>query len=237
MTENLENDIELDLRDMVLLIWKNLIWIIQIGLCTGALVFLFVSVCMSKTYISTAELYILHQQSDRDTVTASDLQTGTYLTNDYKELIVSVPVLEKVIAQLNLAQNPAQLEKQITVDSPDNTRIIQISVEDTDPYQAQQIADVLCDSASEKISQVMDIESVKIVQEASYPDAKSGPARLKMTVVGCMTGVLLAVLFLVIYHVLDDTIKTTDDIEQALDLFVLGSIPEMKKENKRKRQR
>lgn len=235
MTENIENNIEIDLHDMLLLIWKYFVLIIQIGLCTGAAVFLFVSFCMPKTYISTAELYILHQQSDRDTVTASDLQTGTYLTNDYKELIVSVPVLEKVIAQLNLTQNPAQLEKKITVDSPDNTRIIQISVEDSDPYQAQLIADVLCDAASEKISKVMDIESVKIVQEASYPDVKAGPARLKMTVVGCMLGVFLVVLFLMIYYVLDDTIKTTDDIESALDLFVLGSIPEMKKENKRKR--
>lgn len=237
MTENIENDIEIDLRDMLLLIWKNLVLILQIGLSTGAAVFLFVSVCMSRTYVSTAELYILHQQSDRDTVTASDLQTGTYLTNDYKELIVSVPVLEKVIAQLNLACNPAQLEKKIMVDSPDNTRIIQISVEDTDPYQAQMITDVLCDSASEKISQVMDIESVKIVQEASYPDAKSGPARLKLTAIGGIVGVFLTILVLMVYHIFDDTVKTTDDIEQALDLFVLGSIPEMKKDNKKKRQR
>lgn len=235
MTENIENNIEIDLHDMLLLIWKYFVLIIQIGLCTGAVVFLFVSFCMPKTYISTAELYILHQQSDRDTVTASDLQTGTYLTNDYKELIVSVPVLEKVIAQLNLTQNPAQLEKKITVDSPDNTRIIQISVENSDPYQAQLIAYVLCDAASEMISQVMDIESVKIVQEASYPDAKSTPNRLKLSSIGCIIGILLAVLVLTAYFVLDDTIKTTDDIEETLDLFVLGSIPEMKNGSKKRR--
>lgn len=226
---------QIDLREIMLLIWKHLILIIEAGFCVGALVFLFASICLSNTYVSTTEVYILHQQSDRNTVTASDLQTGSYLTNDYKELIVSLPVLEKVIAQLNLSLTPEQLEKQITVHSPDDTRIIQIAVENEDPYQAHLIAETLRISAADQISRVMDIETVKVVQNASYPDKKAGPARMKMTLAGCAFGAFMTAVFLILRHIMDDTIKNTEDIESVLELFVLGSIPKMESGKKRQR--
>lgn len=236
MIEYSDNEMEIDVREIIFLIWKHLLLIIEAGLCVGAVVFLFCTFCLQKTYVSTTEVYILHQQANRETVTASDLQTGTYLTNDYRELITSLPVLENVIAQLDLQMTPSQLENKISVNSPKDTRLIQISVEDTEPYQARLIADTLRVSASAMILQVMDIDSVKVVQDANYPDMKSGPARMKMTCIGCLIGILVMVFFLIVQHLLDDTIKDADDIETALGLFVLGSIPEMKKESRRKRQ-
>lgn len=235
MIEYTDNEMQIDLREVMLLIWKHLFLIIEAGLCMGALIFLFVSIGLPNTYVSTTEVYILHQQSDRNTVTASDLQTGSYLTNDYRELIVSLPVLEKVIAQLNLSVTPEQLEKKITVHSPDDTRIIQIAVENEDPYQAHLIAETLRISAADQIARVMDIETVKVVQNASYPDKKAGPARMKMTLAGCAFGALMTAVFLILRHIMDDTIKNPEDIESVLELFVLGSIPIMESGKKRQR--
>lgn len=221
-------EMEIDLRELVSLIWSHLLLIIEAGLCVGAVVFIACTLLVSKTYVSSTEVYVLHQQSNQNTVTYSDLQTGSYLTDDYKELITSLPVLEKVIAQLNLNVRTEDFEKQIKVSSPDDTRIIRIEVEDEDPYQAHEIANAIRVAASAQIAEVMDIEAVNTVQEASYPTTKSGPARMKSTFLGCVLGAVLAAAVLILRQLLDDTIKTADDVETSLGLFVLGSIPEMK---------
>lgn len=225
-----EQEIEIDLCELMNLIWRNIFIIIESGLCAGAILFLVCTLLIPKTYISTTEVYVLHQQSNPDTITYSDLQTGSYLTDDYKELITSLPVLEKVIAKLDLDITPEAFEKKITVTSPDDTRIICIAAEDEDPYMAHQTADMLRVAAAEQIARVMDIEAVQTVQEASYPTAKSGPARMKYAVIGCVLGVIFSVGILIIRQLLDDTIKTEEDVEASLGLFVLGSVPQIQKE-------
>lgn len=128
---------------------------------------------------------------------------------------------------------PAQFESRITVSTPDDTRIIRIEVEDEDPYQAHQIADTLRIAAAAQIEQVMEIQSVKTVQEASYPTVKSGPARMRCTALGCILGAVAVTMLLILRHLLDDTIRTEEEVENVLDLFVLGRIPEIKNTEKR----
>lgn len=161
-----EPELEIDLMEILHLIRQYWLWIIEAGLCVGGICFLVCTLLIAPKYTASTEVYILHQQSDSHTITYSDLQTGTYLTDDYKELITSLPVLEKVIAQLDLDLTPAQFESRITVSTPEDTRIIRIEVEDEDPYQAHQIADTLRIAASAQIEQVMEIQAVKTVQEA-----------------------------------------------------------------------
>lgn len=228
-----EPELELDLLEILHLIRQYWLWIIEAGLCVGGICFLVCTLLIAPKYTASTEVYILHQQSDSHTITYSDLQTGTYLTDDYKELITSLPVLEKVIAQLDLDLTPAQFESRITVSTPEDTRIIRIEVEDEDPYQAHQIADTLRIAASAQIEQVMEIQAVKTVQEASYPTAKSGPARLRCTALGCLLGAITVTLLLILRHLLDDTIRTEEDVEEVLALFVLGRIPEINKAGER----
>ena len=158
------------------------------------------------------------------------------MTKYYKELIKSLPVMEKVVAQLNLDISPERLANKITVNSPADTRIIEISVSDTDPYRANAMANAVRIAASAQISQVMDIEAINIVQKASYPDHPSSPSAMKNTMMGCILGAMLTIAVLIMLYLLDDTVKTPEDVEKVLGMSVLGSIPVLKDEEKKKRK-
>lgn len=236
MQERQRDEMEIDLLELFSVVWHNLLLIIEIGLCVGALSFLYTSTLVPKQYVSTTKVYILNRQSDSVNVTYSDLQSGATLTKDYKELIKSLPVMEKVVAQLNLDISPEHLANKITVNSPADTRIIEISVSDTDPYRANAMANAVRIAASAQISQVMDIEAINIVQKASYPDHPSSPSAMKNTMMGCILGAMLTIAVLIMLYLLDDTVKTPEDVEKVLGMSVLGSIPVLKDEEKKKRK-
>lgn len=236
--EKQDEELVIDLGEIFSIIWKNLLLIIESGLILGAIVFLAASLLMPKQYQSSTEVYILNRQSDSSTnVTYSDLQTGTYLTKDYRELITSLPVMEKVTAQLSLDVAPEELAERITVSTPSDTRIIKISVTDKEPYMANMIADAVRVAASAQISAVMDIEAVNVVQKADYPRYEVSPPRMKYTFIGCVLGCFLAVGVLLLIYLLDDSIKDTEDVEKYLGLSVLGSIPMLKEESAAKKKR
>ena len=158
-------------------------------------------------------------------MTSSDLQTGTQLTQDYMELIKSRTVLEEVISVLNLDMTTDELASMVTTTNTENTRILTIQVENEDPELAREIADALRESASTKIKEIMDIEAVNTIEEANLPQEPSSPSVMKNTAIGGMLGIVLAVGVLVLIYILDDTIKTPDDVENYLGLNVLTSIP------------
>ena len=118
-----------------------------------------------------------------------------------------------------------QLESEISVSNPSDTRFIVIRVEDMDPYQAQAIADAVRIAAAEQITEIMDIEAVNTVEEASMPTSKSSPSTMRDTMLGFIVGALIAMIGIVLNYMFNDTIKTSEDIEKYLNLSVLGVIP------------
>lgn len=236
MQNKQEEELVIDLWELLAVIWKNLLLIVEAGLILGALVFIASTLFMPKQYQSSTEVYILNKQNESSAnVTYSDLQTGSYLTKDYRELITSLPVMEKVTAQLSLDMAPEKLAEHISVSTPADTRIIKISATHKDPYMANMIADAVRVAASAQIAAVMDIEAVNVVQKADYPRSEVSPPRLKYTFLGCILGSVLAVGVLFLIYLLDDSIKTIDDVEKYLGVSVLGSIPMLKEEEAAKK--
>ena len=125
----------------------------------------------------------------------------------------------------------------IGVSTPEETRIVTISVNSTDVYQAQRIADEVREVAAKHICKVMNLEAVNTVDEANLPTAPSGPDVKRNTVFGFGVGVLLGVALVVVLHLLDDSIRTPDDVERLLGVGVLASIPVMENERKRHKRR
>lgn len=117
-------------------------------------------------------------------VTYSDLQAGTQLVKDYSELIKSRFVLEAVIEQLNLPLSYEQLSDKVTVSTPADTRVISIAVTDSNPVTAMKIANAIRETASTHIRNVMDIETVNIVETANVPTHKASPSARKNTGAG-----------------------------------------------------
>lgn len=221
---NQRNDDTIDLLEIFMVLVDKIPLMIAVGLFTALLAFMYSKFVASPTYQSTTKIYVLSKQND-DSVTYSDLQMGTQLTKDYAELIQSRFVLEEVIQQMNLQMSYAGLKSQISVSSPSDTRIIAITVTDNNPVQAMKIANAVREAASVHIKNVMDIEAINVVETAFVPTAKSGPNVMKNTMMGGIAGVVvIAGIFIVIY-LLNDTIKTADDVEKYLGLSTLAIIP------------
>lgn len=227
-----DREIEIDLRDLFIGLMQN-IWSIMLTACIGALIaFLLCTMVIPKKYVSTTKIYAINKQNET-TLTYSDLQTGSQLSKDYAALVTSRTVTSKVIAQLDLQNTyqdmakitPDVLAKMISVDVQTDTRIISISVTDTIPTRAQDIANAVRVAASEHIYNVMDIEAVNIVDYANLPEGAKSPKTKRGIAVGFMLGFLLASCIVILIRVMDDTIKTTEDVEKYLGLSVLGSIP------------
>ena len=180
---------------------------------------------LTPTYESTTKIYILNK-SESTTVTYSDVQMGTQLTKDYAELINSRYVLEEVIKILSLSEMEYRdLLDKVSVHTPTDTRIVSITVTDTNPQQAMDIANCIREVAGEHIQNVMDIDAVNVVEEANMPTTKAGPSVPKWTLVGGVLGAFLVCVIILIHYLLDDTIKTSEDVEKYLGLSTLALIP------------
>ena len=244
--DNRDDVIEIDLVELLGVILHNLWIIIVSGVIVAAAALLVSYFIITPKYESVTKIYVI-SKTNADTMTYSDLQAGSTLTKDYKELVKSRPVLEEVLAETGIDIELKDLEEQITVEVPTDTRIVSITVEDKDPYEARIIADSVRIAASKHIREVMDTEAVNVVEEASLPIEKSSPSILMNTAIGYAVGLFLAIAVVMINYIMDDTIKTPDDVEKFLGVSVLGSIPysendlsdkaEMERYEKKKKQR
>ena len=229
-TKQMNNDeIEIDLREVFILLISRAWMIIAVGIVTALIGFAISAFLIAPTYESTSKIYILNKQQE-NTVTYSDVQLGTQLTKDYAELIKSRLVLEKVIEELNLTaineeiDYEAMLEK-VEVTTPTDTRILSITVTDTDPVMAMNMANSVREAAAVHIKNVMDIEAVNVVETANLPIEKAAPSIFKWTLIGGCLGAFLVMAVVLVIFFLDDTIKTSDDVEKYLGLSTLAMIP------------
>ncbi len=238
--QNTDDMIEIDLQELFGLLLHWLWLIILCGILAGT-----AGYCLSKfvivpQYESTTKVYILNKQ-DNSTITYSDMQLGTQLTKDYAQLIKSRDVLEKVIVTCGLTENYEDFSERVLVENITDTRIIAITVQDINPSMAQFIANEIRKVAAEHIKNVMDIQAVNVAEEANLPTEPASPSILKWTAIGILIGMFLCAMIVVVRFLLDDTIKTEEDIEKYLGLSTLAMIPIMEntegKKGKRRKKR
>ncbi|MBP3197182.1 MAG: protein-tyrosine kinase [Butyrivibrio sp.] len=188
-------------------------------------------------YESTTKIYILNKEENQ-TVTYSDVQISTQLTQDYAELIKSRRVLEEVIQRVHLTDVEYEdLYDVLRVDTPSDTRIVAITVKDKDPLMAMKIANCIREVASEHITDVMDIDAINIAETANVPTDKASPSVAKWTVIAGLLGAVVVAFFAILGYLLDDTIKSNDDIERYLGVSTLALIPLMTDENGKKKKK
>ncbi len=223
MQENQNEDvIEIDLLEIFGLLLHRWWLILLAAVFAGAMGFLLSFFVVADKFESTTEIYILNSGED---ITYTDLQMGTTLTKDYAHLITTRDVLEQVIADLGLEDTYEDLADRVKVDTPADTRIVSITVTDKDPAQAQAIANAVREVASAHITNVTAVDAVNVASMANYPLEPSSPSVPLWTVVGTLIGVVLCVGGILVEYLLDDTIKTSEDVEKFLNLSTLGMIP------------
>ncbi|MFB0536208.1 MAG: polysaccharide biosynthesis tyrosine autokinase, partial [Anaerolineae bacterium] len=286
---------DMELKQYAAIIWKWS-WLIVMSTFLSAATALAVSWIMPPIYQASTTL-LVSQASNPAVPVYQDILTSERLARTYQELLQKRPVLDKVISDLNLEVMPSELAEQMDVQLVRDTQLIELKVEDADPYLAmrlankipeifveqneqmqlarfaaskdslqaqlttlesdiqttQQAIDALRNSKDAdamelsrleanlsqlrtsysgllqsyeeiRLAEAQSLDNVVVVEPAEWPEKPVRPRKLMNTLLAAALGCMLAVggAFLIDY--LDDTIKSPDDVVQALGLSPLGAI-------------
>ena len=221
------NTIEIDVLSLLRTIWRKKFLILLTAILTTGLAFAYSAFLVTPQYDSTTRLYVVTQSSDNVAgITNQDLQAGSFLVKDYKEIILSQDVLKNVTTTLGITDD---IKEKITVNIPVDTRILSISVRDSDPNQAATIANTLRDEAAKKIIEVTKVSDVTTLEAALPAEKPSTPQTKRNLVLGFIVGAFLATALVLVLEVLDDRVKRPQDIEEGLGMTLLGVVPQAAK--------
>lgn len=221
-----DDEIEIDLREVLFAVKKKIFLILAVGLLFGCVACAYTKVFVTPIYTSVSNMLVLTKETTLSSL--ADLQLGAQLTKDYTVLINSRPVLQQVIDNLDLDMDYKELREAITITNPDDTRILELSVESSEPVQAKEIADELATVSSAYIGDKMEVVPPKIIEEGEVPTERTSPSMLKIAAISVLLGLVLCTGFVIVLEILNDTIKTEEDIMKYLELSTLAAVPDRK---------
>ena len=220
---------ELDLKEIMHIIRKRLWFIVLVTILAvgaGGVISLFV---LEPVYRASATIIVGKPSSylDGNRLQIEDLNLNQRLAKTYGEIIKSRGVLEDVISQLKLNLTTQQLKEKTLVKLVEGTEFITISVTDTNPERAADIANKMAEVFRFKVVNIMKVDYVQILDNAIVPRLPIKPRlELNMAIAGVL-GMMTSIFVVFLLEYLDNTIKTPEDTEKYLGLNIVGIIPIM----------
>lgn len=225
-----QNTIEIDVFQLFKTLWQRKLMILLVALVTSAGAFAYSTFIVKPEYTSTTRIYVVNRnQGDKPGLTNQDLQAGTYLVKDYREIILSQDVLEKVATNFKLDMPAKTLASKVQVAVPADTRIVSISVKDKQPEEASRIANSLREVAAEKIVAVTRVSDVTTLEEARPATTPSSPNVRRNSLFGFLGGAVVTVIAVLLIELLDTRVKRPEDVEDVLKIPLLGLVPDFDK--------
>ncbi len=219
--ENVET--EVDVVALFYRLLEKLKFILAAALLGAILAGVYCYFIATPKYQATSKLYVVN--SSDSVLNISDLQLGSYLTSDYKEVFTTWEVQEMVIGNLNLPYTYSQLAKMVTIQNPSNSRILNITVTSSSAQEAASIANELASVGGEYITRMMGTSVPSVLSQALEPVRPVSPKKAQTIIIGFLLGFILAAAVFVIRFIVDDKIKTSDDIRRYIGMTTLAIIP------------
>ena len=226
---------EISLKEIFSVIRKRIKIILIVAVIAVIISAVFTFAVLKPEYESNTTLMVgtpVHRVAvgEADQITYQEVQTNRLLVSTYGEIAKSRSVLDNVIKSLNLETGTAELREKINVSLVKDTEIIRISVTDNDPKMAAEIANVLAEAFSQQVVKIMNIENIKVIDEAVEPTSPVRPRHKLNLSIGLVLGVIISVFAAFILEFFDTSIKSPEDVAKYLDLPVIGTIPYVQKE-------
>jgi len=200
--------------------------IVAILVVTAAVVAGVYSKAQTKIYRATAVVSVTSQKFD-----FGQGMAAAQLLSNFAQRMRRLELVTQIDNQLNLDLDPVVLQGHIKVTPSNDSLTEQIDVDDSDPGRAAAVATGLAKAFVQEITdqqqslQAADRVSVTLFEPAQVPTAPNRPKTKVNTAVGALGGLILGVVVAFAVDALDDTLKTSEDVEQTLGLPVLAAIP------------
>ena len=162
--------------------------------------------------------------SSSDSINQNDITLNQKLVSTYRQIIKSKLVVEQVISSLNINYSYSELSKEINVDALEDTEILKLSVTDSDPKRAANIANSLATVFEAEITKIYKINNVSIIDTAQVNENPSNNTLIRDLVLAIMVGFVAtsAVIFIIYYF--DDTLRFTESIESDIEMPVIAKV-------------
>ncbi len=218
---------EINLKDIFNIFWDRKIGIIVIILTCIVIGFIYTTFFVNPVYeaTSTAILTSNSGEEGQTSVTQSEVTLNNSLLSTYQGIATSDSVVSKVISNLGLKISAETLKSKINVTSTINTQIIQITVENANVELAAKIANEIRQVFTDRVAELYDMQNIKPLDDAKIPTSPSNINHMKDLIIFVGIGIVLAVAYVFIANLLDNTVKSSSDIEKATGLNVIAEIP------------
>ena len=236
------DEIEIDLLELFRALWKKALVIILVAVLAASAVFAYTLFMISPAYDATASIYVNNSSfsfgSTSFSISSSELSASNSLVSTYIYILESRTTLEDVISKAGLPYNYEQLSKMITTKAITGTAAFDVTVRSSSPTEAEHIANTIAQVLPERIAEIVDGSSVRIVDYAIVPAHRAAPSYTKNTMIGFLTGAVLAAGFVTVRFLIDEqndmVIHSTDELRELYpDIKVLAMIPDMRLSEKK----
>lgn len=217
---------EIDLRELFRMFLKRW-WVLAVCAVVCAVAAgLWTYYMIVPVYEANTTLYIGRNADEQSGQLANDLYIGTMVITDYREIAKSRIVASEVIKELGLSNySTNQMAGKINVSQKNDTRVIQISVQDVNPKMAMDITNKVAEVFQKKVVEIMHIDNAQIIDTAELPKAPISPDKRRNVILAFVIGLAIGAGIVFLIEFLDDTIKTQEDVKKYIDLPVVGNIP------------
>ena len=219
----------IDLREYFAIIKKRF-WIIALITVVAMVVSGVISFFMLSSVYEAKSTLIVNTEKSQETqmITGDQFTVTQKLAVTYGEIIKSRTVLEDVISNLKLDSEYEDLVEKITVSPVQDTQIISISVQDTNPKKARDIANEIPKVFEKEVKRITKANDIQVIDKAILPENPIKPNKMMNVAIAAVLGMMIGLFVVFVLEYLDNKIKTPQDVEKHLDLPILGVIPNEK---------
>lgn len=230
MDEKINNNRTISLKQLFILIQKNLFRILLFGVIGGVSAILVSVIFITPRYSSTVDL-LVNQRASNDQMQYDVQQADLQAVNTYKDVlkksVILKPVLNQIKSTINYKGDLQDLENSVSISNETNSQVISVSVKDGNPYTASDIANTIANTFSRKIKKMMKVNNVSIVSKA-LPNSKPISPNNKLNfAIGVILGLLLGFGWFIFREILDTTIHDEAYLVHDLGIINLGSVGHM----------
>lgn len=178
---------------------------------------------LDSRYQASTQVLVNQKESDSQMM-AQEVQSNIQLVNTYSEIVKSPRILDKVSKELNRKYTSTELSEMLTVSNQAESQLLNIDVESKSEENAETIANKIAEVFSDEVPDIMNVDNVSILSTADNTTVQVAPKTMINLIMGVIIGLVIALIIIFIKELFDKRIKSEEDVENELDIPVLGSI-------------
>ncbi len=221
----------IDLLHILKTLWRR-VWAIALaGIIAAVSGFCIASFAIAPKYSSSIMLYVnnssLSLGNTNFSISSSEITAAQSLVKTYIVMLKNRTTLTEVIDETGVDYTYDELYNMIEATAVNETEVLKVTVTSEDPYEAARIVNCIAEVLPERISEIIEGSSMAVVDMGVVDTQKVSPSITKYTAVGLMLGVIIAVLIIVVFAMLDDTIHDDEYVINTYNYPILAKVPDL----------